>query len=129
MINARAETLAEQARLPRRAAHAPLPDRRRRLLRVADSDADGAQAAVLDHARRRRAVRLRRPVGDLARRRTDEPLRSCTIITTDANARSRDIHDRMPVILPDQDAEEAWLRPRHAARALAASCCVRCPTS
>jgi putative SOS response-associated peptidase YedK len=39
----------------------------------------------------------------------DEALRSCTIITTDANDVLRDIHDRMPVMLPDQDAEEAWL--------------------
>jgi putative SOS response-associated peptidase YedK len=39
----------------------------------------------------------------------DEALRTCTIITTDANAVLRDIHDRMPVMLPDQDAEEAWL--------------------
>lgn len=39
-----------------------------------------------------------------------EPLRSCTIITTDANARVADIHDRMPVILlPEQ--EQAWLDP------------------
>jgi putative SOS response-associated peptidase YedK len=39
----------------------------------------------------------------------DASLRTCTIITTDANELLRDIHDRMPVMLPDQDAEEAWL--------------------
>jgi putative SOS response-associated peptidase YedK len=39
----------------------------------------------------------------------DEVLRTCTIITTDANDTLRDVHDRMPVILPDQAAEEAWL--------------------
>jgi putative SOS response-associated peptidase YedK len=39
----------------------------------------------------------------------DQVLRSCTIITTDANDRLRYVHDRMPVILPDQGAEEAWL--------------------
>jgi putative SOS response-associated peptidase YedK len=39
----------------------------------------------------------------------DEALRTCTIITTQANDLLADIHDRMPVILPDQDAEEAWL--------------------
>ncbi|WCB94173.1 hypothetical protein DSM104299_02902 [Baekduia alba] len=39
----------------------------------------------------------------------DEALRTCTIITTDANDKLRDIHDRMPVMLPDQGAEEAWL--------------------
>ncbi|WP_372789268.1 SOS response-associated peptidase [Paraconexibacter sp.] len=37
-----------------------------------------------------------------------EPLRTCSIITTAANARIADIHDRMPVILLPQD-EAAWL--------------------
>ena len=36
-------------------------------------------------------------------------VRSCTIITTEANHKLADIHDRMPVILPDPAAEEAWL--------------------
>lgn len=48
----------------------------------------------------------------------DEPLRSATIITTEANAVLADVHDRMPVMLPDQAAEEAWLEhgtPRAAA--------------
>jgi putative SOS response-associated peptidase YedK len=39
----------------------------------------------------------------------EDGLRTCTIITTAANAKLTDIHDRMPVILPDQAAEEAWL--------------------
>ncbi|MCW2994427.1 MAG: response-associated peptidase [Conexibacter sp.] len=39
----------------------------------------------------------------------DEVLRTCTIITTAANDRLTAIHDRMPVMLPDQAAEEAWL--------------------
>ncbi len=39
----------------------------------------------------------------------DQAIRSCTIITTQANAKIADIHDRMPVILPDTAAEEAWL--------------------
>src|SRR5438477_624149 len=39
---------------------------------------------------------------------TDPPLRSCTIITTDANTLVGDIHDRMPVIIgPEHWA--AWL--------------------
>ncbi|MTD43212.1 hypothetical protein GKE82_02545 [Conexibacter sp. W3-3-2] len=38
-----------------------------------------------------------------------EPLRSCTIITTTANPRIADIHDRMPVILPSREAERTWL--------------------
>ena len=32
-----------------------------------------------------------------------------TILTTRPNARVRALHDRMPVILPDRSAEEAWL--------------------
>lgn len=37
-------------------------------------------------------------------------IRNCTIITTDSNDLVRPIHDRMPVILP-QDAEDRWLDP------------------
>ena len=37
-----------------------------------------------------------------------EPLRSCTIITTDPNEVMATIHDRMPVILP-QSAWDTWL--------------------
>jgi putative SOS response-associated peptidase YedK len=39
----------------------------------------------------------------------DDALRSCTIITTAANPKIADIHDRMPVMLPGAAAEEAWL--------------------
>jgi putative SOS response-associated peptidase YedK len=41
----------------------------------------------------------------------DAAIRSCTIVTTEANPKIADIHDRMPVILPDAAAEEAWLDP------------------
>ena len=34
---------------------------------------------------------------------------SCTIITTDANEIVAPVHDRMPVVLPDGDAEAEWL--------------------
>ena len=44
----------------------------------------------------------RPPLGD--------PLRTCTIITTDANELLRPIHDRMPVILPAH-LTGAWLDP------------------
>ncbi len=37
-----------------------------------------------------------------------EPLRTCTIVTTEANATMRPIHDRMPVVLP-QVAWDRWL--------------------
>jgi putative SOS response-associated peptidase YedK len=43
-----------------------------------------------------------------------------TILTTEPNARVRALHDRMPAVLPDRAAEEAWLDPRTAAAELAA---------
>ena len=39
----------------------------------------------------------------------NQPQRTFTIITTGANALSAPIHDRMPVILPGEDAIDAWL--------------------
>lgn len=41
----------------------------------------------------------------------DEPLETCTILTTDANAALRHIHHRMPVILAP-DALATWLDPQ-----------------
>jgi putative SOS response-associated peptidase YedK len=38
-------------------------------------------------------------------------LRSCTIITTAANELIEPVHDRMPVVLADAAAWEAWLDP------------------
>lgn len=43
-------------------------------------------------------------------RSTDETLESCTIITTEANELTKSIHDRMPVIVNDEDYE-LWLDP------------------
>ena len=41
----------------------------------------------------------------------DGRLATCTILTTTANALLADLHDRMPVILPEE-AEDVWLDPR-----------------
>jgi putative SOS response-associated peptidase YedK len=41
----------------------------------------------------------------------DEPVESCTILTTDANELMQPIHERMPVILPP-DQYDLWLDPR-----------------
>jgi putative SOS response-associated peptidase YedK len=38
-------------------------------------------------------------------------IESCTIITTDANDLLRPLHDRMPVILPEQEYDR-WLDPQ-----------------
>ena len=76
MINARAEGIAEQARLPGGVQGAPLPGARRRLLRVAEGR--GRQAADADPAALGRALRVRRPVGEVAR----------------ARRARRDVHDR-----------------------------------
>jgi putative SOS response-associated peptidase YedK len=50
-----------------------------------------------------------------------EVVPSCAIVTCSANAITRPIHDRMPVILADPEAWECWLDPavdREAARVL-----------
>jgi putative SOS response-associated peptidase YedK len=47
-----------------------------------------------------------RPAGDAP----VEPLRSCAIVTTAATGAIRDLHDRMPVILPP-GVEPTWLDP------------------
>jgi putative SOS response-associated peptidase YedK len=38
-------------------------------------------------------------------------LSSCTVVTTSANQLIAPVHDRMPVVLPDAAAWEAWLDP------------------
>ena len=40
----------------------------------------------------------------------DGVIQSCTILTTEANSLLRDVHDRMPVIVPPEDYE-LWLDP------------------
>jgi putative SOS response-associated peptidase YedK len=47
-------------------------------------------------------------VGEVEDPETGEPVASCTIIVTDANALTRPIHDRMPVMLDKADIE-SWL--------------------
>jgi len=43
----------------------------------------------------------------------DEPIESCTIITTDANDLLQPLHDRMPVFLHERDYD-VWLDPHNA---------------
>ena len=42
----------------------------------------------------------------------EQPLHSCTIITTTPNEVTEDVHDRMPVIL-HQDSYDLWLNPKN----------------
>jgi putative SOS response-associated peptidase YedK len=109
MINARAETVDSKPSF--KAAF-----RKRRCLVVADGfyEWQGEKG-------HKRPVYITLPEGEpmgLAglweiwddRGRADEPLRSCTILTTDASPPLRDIHDRMPVILT-AGAYRDWLDP------------------
>jgi len=43
-------------------------------------------------------------------KRGEQPIESCTILTTDANELAAAVHDRMPVILA-REARDAWLDP------------------
>jgi putative SOS response-associated peptidase YedK len=52
----------------------------------------------------------------------EEWIHSATIITTNANPLVARIHDRMPVILPDAEAETAWLAPGVSAEEALALC-------
>ncbi len=127
-INARAETLAEKPAF--RAAF-----RARRCLIVADGFyewrteagakqpyritlADGGPFALAGlwerwaGPPRGEAPRGETPRGETPRGETPmgEAVESCTIVTTEANARLRAIHPRMPVILPPE-AFDPWLDP------------------
>jgi len=109
MINARGETVDSKASFKK-------PFASRRCLIPADGyyewvkTDDGKQPHLIE------------PVGgglfamaglwETNRRATDDgtPIRSCTIITTDANQTTSHVHDRMPVILGPSDYEQ-WLDP------------------
>lgn len=106
MINARAETVTEKPSYR-------IPFAKRRCLVLADGfyewqKTDGKKVPMY--------VRLKsgRPFGFAGLwdvwvpDEGGEPLKSCTIITTTSNALLKPIHDRMPVILPN-DAIDAWL--------------------
>jgi putative SOS response-associated peptidase YedK len=107
MINARAETLAE------RSAYRPLLAKNRCLVL-----ADGFYEWRLDPDGKKRPVRYAlddgAPFGfaglwtSWRDPESGESLRTCTIITTAANALVAPVHDRMPVILP-RAVEQQWL--------------------
>lgn len=116
MINARAEGIADKPAYRNAVA-------RRRCLIPADAfyewqrrtGGDGRPAGKLPYAIRRRDGRPMALAGiwEVWRDKGDpdaEPVRSCAIVTTEANALLAPIHDRMPVILEQQDWA-AWLDP------------------
>ncbi|GIW94550.1 MAG: DUF159 family protein [Pirellulaceae bacterium] len=106
MINARAETVAVKPAFRRLIA-------RRRCLVVADGyyewqKRDGGKQPYWIH---RSDDGLFAFAGLWDRwEKGDEPVESCTIITTDANRLTRSIHDRMPVIL-EPEHYQRWLDP------------------
>ena len=116
-INARSETAATVADVPRCAGAAALPGAGRRVLRMAGEG--WRQAADRHRARRRPADGVRRPVGGLARRRWHGDAHF-TIVTTNANPALRPIHERMPVILEAAD----WPMWLGEAEGDAPRCCV-----
>jgi putative SOS response-associated peptidase YedK len=113
MINARAETLEERPAyrgLVRHAKHRCLiladgyyewqkPEDPKEPRRPFHYSLDGGEPFFFAGL----WTRWRAPDGSL--------LASCTVITCEANELARPIHDRMPVILADTQAWEAWLDP------------------
>jgi putative SOS response-associated peptidase YedK len=108
MINARAETLAEKPSF-REAL------KRRRCLVLADGffewRKEGKQKTPVFVRLRSREPFAFAGLWDTWRPPEGNEIRSCTIVTTDANRLLAPIHDRMPVILPPA-TYDAWLDPR-----------------
>ena len=121
MINAKTENLMKSK------AYAPLVDKfRHRCLIVADGFYEWMKAEDPKQPRQpwRFTVDGGEPfafAGLCTRKEWDDPedrgvdadgyLYSATIITTTPNDVVKPVHNRMPAILPDAEAEAAWLRP------------------
>ena len=112
MINARAETLAEKSAF--KSAF-----KKRRCLIPADGFYEWRKNAADPKKGKKQPFFIHRPDGETyafaglwevwrGPERDQEPLRSCTIITTTPNDAMAEIHDRMPVILPSS-AWDVWL--------------------
>ncbi|TNE92543.1 MAG: SOS response-associated peptidase [Deltaproteobacteria bacterium] len=106
MINARAETIATKPAFKDSFKH-------RRMLVVADGFYEWrTEDGVKQPYHIRRIDRLPFAMAGLYAKwkppGTDSPLVSCTIVTTEPNALTSQIHDRMPVILPPE-TWDAWL--------------------
>jgi len=106
MINARAETVADKPAFRH-------PFRTRRCLVVADGfyewqRQDGWKRPFFVHRRDDRPFAFAGLWDHW--KKGDEPICSCTLLTTDANEVLAPIHDRMPVIVP-RSAYDLWLDP------------------
>jgi putative SOS response-associated peptidase YedK len=113
MINARAETLATRNAYKRALT-------RRRCIIPADAFYEWQVQEVDGKKRKAPYVIRHRDSSPLAfaglwevwHDAEDQPLRTCVIITTDANKLLLPIHDRMPVILPP-NVWDQWLDPEN----------------
>jgi putative SOS response-associated peptidase YedK len=112
MINAKSESLQKSP------AYRPLVGKiRHRCLIVADGFYEWMKAE--DPKQPRQPVRFTVDGGEpfafaglwTRAKIEDEWVASCTLITTQPNEVVARVHDRMPVVLPDSDAEAAWLDP------------------
>jgi len=112
MINARAETVAEKS-----AYKSAL--KKRRCIIPADGFYEWQKSAADPKKGKKQPFYIQRPDGEpyafaglwevwRGPDKDQEPLRSCTIITTTPNSEMAKIHDRMPVILPPS-AWDTWL--------------------
>ncbi len=105
MINARGETVDEKPAFKRLLA-------RRRCLIVADGFYEWKH---VDDKKMPYRITVNDGIFTFAGlwdrwQRDDEEIVSCTIITTEPNALMSDIHDRMPVIVGEED-RDTWLDP------------------
>lgn len=107
LINARAETLAEKPSFRRAFLH-------RRCLILADGfyewKLEGKRKQPVHITLRDRSGFAFAGLWERWQSPEGVAVKSCTIITTEANAFMRAIHHRMPVILP-KESEDAWLDP------------------
>lgn len=105
LLNARSETVAEKPSF--RAAY-----RRRRCILPADGFFEwqtvGKKKLPFLFHRAQRKPFLFAGLWERRERIGEEPLETCTILTTTANATVSPLHDRMPVILSKEGAKE-WL--------------------
>ena len=120
MINARAETVDRTPAYRSAFATPPLPDRGRRLLRVAGPRSDQPKKKVPYYFSRADGrpltfAGLYETWWDKIRSSQPDPetlLRTCTIITTGAGPDMVEVHNRMPVILEEQ-VDDGWLDRRN----------------